>query len=159
MASRGNIAVVHYTGRVAEGEDAGEVFDTTDVDVALESGIYHGNRDYKPLEFRVGEQKVVPGLDEVVREMEVGEERTVRVDPEAAFGERDDDRVIEVPRADLEARSDVDAEPGELVRSETGDTGWITEVDDETATVDFNHELAGLPVEFDVKLLDVYADD
>ncbi|MFC7080124.1 FKBP-type peptidyl-prolyl cis-trans isomerase [Halorussus caseinilyticus] len=128
------------------------------MDVAMESGIYHGHRDYKPLEFRVGEGKVVPGLDEAVESMEVGDERTVRVEPNRAFGERNEGKVVEMPRADLEARSDAAAEPGELVRSETGETGWITEVDDETVTVDFNHELAGVAVEFDVKLLDAYDD-
>lgn len=158
MASTGQIAVVHYTGRIAEGDDAGEVFDTTDVDVALEEGIYHDNRDYKPLEFRVGERTVVPGLDEAVREMEVGDERTVTVEPERAFGEYDEEEVVEIPRRELEERSDATAEPGELVRSEDGETGWITEVDDETVTVDFNHELAGLTVEFEVKLLDAYED-
>jgi FKBP-type peptidyl-prolyl cis-trans isomerase 2 len=159
MASEGEIAVVHFTGRIADGDDEGEVFDTTDVDVALEEGIYHDHRDYKPLEFRVGEETVVPGLDGSVREMDVGEEWTVEVEPERAFGERDESKVVEIPRADLEARSDVTAEPGELVRAENGETGWITEVNDDTVTVDFNHELAGLPVEFDVKLLDAYDDD
>jgi FKBP-type peptidyl-prolyl cis-trans isomerase 2 len=158
MASEGEIAVVHFTGRIADGDDEGKIFDTTDVDVALDEGIYHDNRDYKPLEFRVGEDTVVPGLDRSVREMDVGEERTVEVEPEGAFGDCDEAKVVEIPRADLEARSDVTAEPGELVRSETGETGWITDMDDDTVTVDFNHELAGLPVEFDVKLLDVYDD-
>lgn len=160
MASEGEIAVIHFTGRVTAGEDEGEVFDTTDVDVALEEGIYHDHRDYKPLEFRVGEGKVVDGLDDAVQEMEVGEEQTVRVEPERAFGEYDDEtKVIEIPRQDLEARSDAAAEPGSLVQSENGDTGWITEVGDETVTVDFNHELAGQPVTFDIKLLDYYKDE
>jgi FKBP-type peptidyl-prolyl cis-trans isomerase 2 len=154
----GEIAVVHFTGRVAEGGDEGEVFDTTDVDVALEEGLYHDHRDYKPLEFRVGEDKVIEGLDEAVREMGVGEERTVRVEPKRAFGERDESRVVEFDRQELEARSDATAEPGELVRAENGETGWIDEVDDDTVTVDFNHELAGTAVEFEVKLLDAYDD-
>ncbi|WP_128478405.1 FKBP-type peptidyl-prolyl cis-trans isomerase [Halorussus pelagicus] len=158
MASKGDIAVVHFTGRIAGGEDAGAVFDTTDVDVAMESSIYHGHRDYKPLEFRVGDRNVVPGLDDAVREMAVGDERTVTVAPERAFGERDEEKVVEFPRADLEDRSDVTAQTGELVRAETGETGWIVAVGDESVTVDFNHELAGLPVEFDVKLLNRYED-
>ncbi|WP_158056700.1 FKBP-type peptidyl-prolyl cis-trans isomerase [Halorussus halophilus] len=158
MTSEGEIAVVHLTGRIAAGEDVGEVFETTDVDVALDEGVYHDHRDYKPLEFRVGEGKVVPGLDEAVETMRVGEERTVRVGPEKAFGERNDEKVVEVSREELEARSDVTAEPGELVRSEAGDTGWITDVGEEMVTVDFNHELAGVPVEFELKLLDAYQD-
>lgn len=159
MAREGEIAVVHYTGRVAEGDDEGKVFDTTDVDVALEEGIYHDHRDYKPLEFRVGEGKVVAGLDEAIQEMDVGEERTVRVEPDRAFGEYDEERVVEIPRAELEERSGVTAEPGELLRDENGETGWITAVDDGTVTVDFNHELAGLAVDFEVKLLDAYDDE
>lgn len=154
MPGNGDIAVVHYTGRIAGGDDAGEVFDTTDPDVATEAGIYHGRRDYEPLTFRVGEGGVVAGLDDAVREMAVGEERTVEVGPERAFGERDESKIVEFPRDDLEARSGVTGRAGELVRSESGETGWITEIGDETATVDFNHELAGLPVEFDVRLLD-----
>lgn len=149
-------AVVHFTGRIAEGADEGEVFDTTDVDVALEEGIYHDHRDYKPLEFPVGAGDVVPALDDAVREMDVGDERTVRVEPARAFGEYDEERVVEVPRGALEDRSDVTAEPGELVRAENGETGWIIAVGDEEVTVDFNHELAGLAVEFEVRLLDVY---
>ncbi|WP_132058455.1 FKBP-type peptidyl-prolyl cis-trans isomerase [Halorussus amylolyticus] len=159
MASEGEIAVVHFTGRIAEGEDAGEVFDTTDVDVALEEGIYHDHRDYKPLKFRVGDGNVLSGLEDAVREMTVGEERTVRLDPVDAFGEYDDDRIVERPREPLEERSDSAAEVGELVRAETGETGWVTQTGDETVTIDFNHELAGVPVELTVKLLDSFDDE
>ncbi|WP_134669930.1 FKBP-type peptidyl-prolyl cis-trans isomerase [Halorussus marinus] len=158
MASEGEIAVVHFTGRIADGEDAGKVFDTTDVDEALDAGVYHDHRDYKPLEFRVGEGKVIEGLDRAVREMEVGDRRTVRLDPAEAFGEYDDERVAEFPRTEIENRSDATAAVGELVRADDGETGWITAVGDETVSVDFNHELAGVPVEFEIRLLDVRDD-
>jgi FKBP-type peptidyl-prolyl cis-trans isomerase 2 len=158
MASEGEIAVIHFTGRIADGEDAGKVFDTTDVDVALDEGVYHDHRDYKPLEFRVGEGKVVEGLDRAVREMAVGERRTVRLDPAKAFGERDDERVAEFPREEIEDRSDATVAVGELARAENGETGWVTAVDEGTVTVDFNHELAGVPVEFEIRLLDAYDD-
>lgn len=158
MTCEGEIAVIHFTGRIAEGKDEGDVFDTTDVDVALDEGIYHDHRDYKPLEFRLGEGKVVDGLDEAVQEMDIGEEQTIRLEPTDAFGEVNDQKIVEIPRQDLEARSDTTAEPGELVQAENGKTGWITEINDETVTVDFNHELAGQAVKFDIKLLDAYED-
>lgn len=154
MVREGDTAIVHLVGRIAEGEDEGEAFETTDVDVALEEGVYHDYRDYKPLEFEVGAGAVVEGLDEAVRGMETGETRTVRLDPEAAFGEPDDHKVGEVPRSTLEA-GDREVAPGALVRSETGTVGWVTAVTDDTVTVDFNHELAGVPVEFEIRLLDV----
>jgi FKBP-type peptidyl-prolyl cis-trans isomerase 2 len=159
MVEPGEVAVIHFVGRIAEGEDAGEVFDTTDVDVAMEEGVYHDYRDYKPLEFRVGEGKVVPGLDEAVENLAVGESATVRVEQEEAFGEHDDDLVVEVSRGEVEVDDGAAVEPGSLVRSDAGDTGWITAVDGDTVEVDFNHELAGETVEFEVEVLDAYGDE
>lgn len=159
MVDVGHIVVLHFVGRIATGEERGTVFDTTDVDVALAEGIYHGHRDYKPLEFRVGRGEVITGIDETVRGMSRGESKTVRVGPDQAFGAYSEARVVEVPRDELEARSDVTAEEGELVKSETGDTGWITDVSDDVVTVDFNHELAGEPLELELRVLEVLEDD
>ena len=152
MVGEGQVAVIHFTGRIAEGDDAGEVFDTTDVDVAMAEGIYHDHRDYKPLEFRVGEGKVLDPIDRAVREMDVGEIRTIRAEPSEAYGDRRDEQVVEVPRAEL----DGDPEVGAMVGSDGGEVGWITEVSADTVEVDFNHELAGRHVEFEVTLLDAY---
>lgn len=155
MVEPGRIAVVQYVGRIAEGDDAGRVFDTTDGDLARAEGIYHDHGDYEPLVFPVGEGLVVGGIDAAVSEMAVGETRTVEVGPERAFGFYDEERVVTVPRDGLEARLDINAEEDELVRSESGEVGWITEVTDETVEIDFNHELAGEPVEFEISVLDV----
>jgi len=151
----GQVAAIHYVGRIAEGPGEGEVFDTTNVDVALEAGIYHDHRDYKPLEFRLGEDKVIEGLDEAVVGMERGEKKTVVVEPERAFGERDPDDVVEFPRETFDEK---EIEVGTLAATEDGKSGWVTEVDDETVTIDFNHELAGTPVEFEIKLLEVHGE-
>ncbi len=157
MVEQGEIAIVHLTGRLVDGPEAGEPFETTDVDVALEAGIYHDQRDFKPLEFRVGEGHIIPGLDEAVQGMTAGEERTVVLEPEAAYGAVDEDAIVTVPREEIEARSDTTAEVGGLVESESGEYGWITAVDDERVTVDFNHELAGERVEFEIRLLESHA--
>jgi FKBP-type peptidyl-prolyl cis-trans isomerase 2 len=153
VAREGQVAIVHYVGRIAEGDEEGEVFDTTNVDVALEEGIYHDHRDYKPLELRLGDGNVVEGLEEAVVGMERGEEKTVVVEPERAFGERNADDVVEFPREMFD-----DVQVDSLATTEDGRTGWVVEADDETVTVDFNHELAGTRVEFEVKLLDVHGE-
>ena len=155
MVEAGKTAVIHYVARLVDGPDEGEIVDTTDVDVALDSGVYHGHRNYEPLTFEVGAGEVLPGIDDAVREMERGEERTVVLEPDEAFGHRDEDRVIEYSRAEIEERSDVEADVGELVTTDTDEAGWITDVDDETVTIDFNHELAGERVEFEIRVLDV----
>ncbi|KAB1197818.1 MULTISPECIES: peptidylprolyl isomerase [Haloferax] len=157
MVEPGQIAIVHLTGRLVDGPDAGEVFETTDVDVALNEGVYHDHRHFMPFEFRVGEGHVISGLERAVREMSQGETQTVVLDPEEAYGHRDESVVVTVPRDELEARSDVTAEVDELVRSATGDVGWVVDVSDESVTIDFNHELAGERVEFEIRLLEVHA--
>lgn len=159
MVDQGEIAIVHLTGRLVDGRAAGDVFETTDVDVALEEGIYYDQRDFKPLEFRVGEGHVLPGLDEVVRELAVGEETTVVLDPTEAYGAADEDAVVTVPREGIEERSDTTAAVGEFVESRTGEYGWITKVDEDSVTVDFNHELAGKRVEFHIRLLETHASE
>lgn len=159
MIEPGQIAIVHLTGRLVDGPEAGRVFETTDVDVALEEGIYHDDRDFKPLEFRVGEGHVLPGIDDAVRGMSEGETKTVVLDPQEAYGVPDESAVVTVPRDELEARSDATAEVNELVETRTGDVGWITDVSEDEVTVDFNHELAGERVEFDVRVLETHAAD
>ena len=155
----GQIAIVHLTGRLVDGPEAGEVFETTDVDVALEEGIYHDHRDFKPLEFRVGEGHLISGLDEAVQGMTDGETRTVVLDPAEAYGTVDEDAIVTVPREDIEERSETTAQVDELVESNTGEVGWITDVSEDEVTVDFNHELAGKRVEFEIKLLESHAAD
>jgi len=157
MIEPGHIAIVHLTGRLVDGPEAGEVFETTDVDVALEEGIYHDTRDFKPLEFRVGEGHVLPGLDEAVQGMAEGEQKTLVLEPESAYGTVDEDAIVTIPRDELEARSETTAEVGELVESEPGEIGWIVDVADESVTVDFNHELAGERVEFEISVLETHA--
>lgn len=158
MVAPGRVAAIHFTGRIAEGDAAGEVFDTTDVDVALDEGIYHDHRDYKPLEVRVGEGKILPGIDRALQEMAVGERRTVELEPEDAFGAYSEERVLEVPAGTLTSDSS-GLEPGTLVRDANGQTGWIQTVEDDgRAVVDFNHELAGTAIECDLHVLAVSDD-
>ncbi|HYH85371.1 MAG TPA: FKBP-type peptidyl-prolyl cis-trans isomerase, partial [Pyrinomonadaceae bacterium] len=63
---------VHYTGRLANGQ----VFDSS--------------RDGEPLEFTVGAGEVIPGFDEALRGMRVGESKTVEIESEDAYGPRRD---------------------------------------------------------------------
>lgn len=161
MIEEGAVAVIHFVGRLAS-DDAGAVFDTSDVDVALEEGIYHNHRDYVPLEIQIGDESTFPEIEAAVQTMDEGETKTVRLDPEEAFGTHHEDRIVEIPRADLEAQSETTATEGDLVGSDPTDgidgacTGWITNVTPDTVEIDFNHELAGESVEFEIRLLNVY---
>jgi FKBP-type peptidyl-prolyl cis-trans isomerase SlyD len=152
MVEDGQCAVVHLVITLA---DTDTIVETTDVDVAMAAGTYEPHRDYRPHEFVVGEGEVAGAVEDAVREIEPGQTRTVTVDPEAAFGTWREEAVIEVDRERLEARSDTDAELGKFVLSARGDAGWITAVGEELVSVDFNHELAGERLTFEVRLLEV----
>jgi len=155
MVKDGQIATIHFIGRIAEGPHEGEVFDTTDAKIAKKEGVYDERYDYEPISFRVGEGKVLPGIEDAVREMDIQDQQTVTLTPETAFGERRSEKVYEVPKTEFEAEPELDA----LVNSERGEIGWITEVEDDTVAVDFNHELAGTTIEVELWVVNVLEPD
>ncbi|MFC4439617.1 MULTISPECIES: FKBP-type peptidyl-prolyl cis-trans isomerase [Natrialbaceae] len=161
MVEPGRIAICHYTGRIVDGDEVGEPFDTTDVDLARESGIYHDDRDYKPLQIRVGEGEVLPGVETALLDLEADPdalpvETTMRLEPDEAFGEHDGSQVVEIPVDEIDdSGAEGSLEPETPVHTDDGKTGWVTDVGNETAIVDFNHELAGVPVEIELEVLEV----
>jgi peptidylprolyl isomerase/FKBP-type peptidyl-prolyl cis-trans isomerase SlpA len=146
--NEGDSVNVHYTGKL---EEDGTVFDT--------SRPPGESQDADPLNFTLGEQTVIPGFEQTVAEMEPGEERSVTLDPEQAYGPRRDDMVQEVDQDELP--DDLEANVGQQLqlRMQNGQTVpvVITEVDEETGqiTIDANHPLAGKTLVFDIELVGV----
>ncbi len=130
---------VHYTGRLPDGR----VFDSS--------------RDRDPLEFVAGGPDVIAGISHAVVGMQEGQERTVTVAPEDAFGPRHEEMVQEVPRSALPEGVKV----GDPLRAMSGDQElhlWVTGLSDDHAVVDGNHPLAGHTLEFDLELISVVGD-
>jgi peptidylprolyl isomerase len=138
-AQEQNKVKVHYTGKLA----SGEVFDTS-----AERG---------PLEFTVGEGRIIPGFEQAVVGMTPGESKAVTIPAEQAYGPHRDDRVFDVPKANLP--DDVDAEVGQKleVRHPDGAKTVVTvsEVGPENVKLDANHPLAGQDLTFDIELVAV----
>ena len=82
----GDFIRLEYTGKVQE---TGDVFDTTDENVAEEAGIKLDNKSYGAIPIVVGGGHVLKGLDEALIGMEEAEEKTVEIAPEEGFGLRD----------------------------------------------------------------------
>ena len=138
-AQSGDLVSVHYSGRL----DDGTPFDSSE------------GRD--PLAFTLGAGQVVAGFDAAVDGMEVGEEKTVRLPAEDAYGARRDDLVLSVPRTALP--DDVRPEPGQSVQLGLQGGGTVearvVEVSDDALTLDANHPLADQALTFDLRLVDV----
>lgn len=120
----------------------------------LENGTeFDSSYDREPLEFTIGEGEVIPGFEQAVEGMEVGQHKTVTIQPDDAYGERHDEAVQGVP-LDI---FDEEPHPGEIVSLVAPDgtevMATVAEVKDQEVTLDFNHPLAGEPLTFDLELL------
>ena len=145
---------IDYTGRL----DDGTVFDTSQRAVAEKSGLLaeDPNRTYAPLTVDLGDDSVIQGLQDELVGMEVGETKTVTIPPEDAYGEHSEDRMASYDRAGFEEMlGDTDLEIGVEVQTEQGLPGYVTEIGDDEVTVDFNHELAGETLEFEIEVLEI----
>ncbi|WP_412062754.1 FKBP-type peptidyl-prolyl cis-trans isomerase [Rubrivirga sp. IMCC45206] len=137
-AQSGDTVSVHYAGRL----DDGTPFDSSE--------------GREPLRFTLGAGQVVPGFDAAVTGMEVGEEKTVRLDAADAYGERRDDLVLQAPRTAFPEGAALEAGMGVQLGLQGGGSAeaQIVDVSDETITLDANHPLAGQALTFDLTLVD-----
>jgi len=141
LAETGDTVKVHYTGKLADGT----VFDTS---VGGE-----------PMEFTLGQGKVISGFEQAVIGMQVGESKTFTIPADQAYGQRRDDMIFEVGRDELPP--DIDPEIGMQLQMNQGDGGvtivTITEVSETTVKIDANHPLAGQDLTFDIELVEIGA--
>ncbi len=146
----GDVILVHYTiKKVENGKE--EVVDTTREDIAKEYGIYDPNKTYREAIIVVGKSKLLDAIEEVIREMDVGEKREILAPPEKAFGPYRPDLVIKVPKKQLR-RMGVQPVVGEEVNFR-GHTGRIVRVTERFAYIDFNHPLAGKEIKIELEIV------
>lgn len=135
----GDTVQVHYTGTLEDGTE------------------FDSSRDRAPLEFTVGEGQVIPGFEDMVRGLEAGDTETATLQPEDAYGERDEQRLIEVERDQLPDEIEPEIGMQLEIQQPNGRPARvsITEIGDETVTLDANHPLAGKELTFEIEVLDV----
>jgi len=146
----GDYVLVDYTGKLEDGT----VFDTSIKDDAIEAGIYNQKRDYQPLGFTVGAGEMIKGFDSGVVGMAVGDDKTLIIPPEDAYGAHREDMVKTIPVAELTSAG-ITPVVGKKVVTSQGQTATITNVTDTDVVIDFNHELAGKTLVFDIKLVSI----
>ena len=131
--------------------------DTVKVDYWLTIGgeMIQTTEDSQPIAFTVGRGEVVPGFDSAVLGMSPGQEKSVTLTPDQAYGEIDQENIIETFSKDLPENITV----GETITAtdESGMTRLVTilEIKNDTALLDFNHPLAGKTLEFRIILVEI----
>lgn len=138
-AKKGDTVKVHYTGKLTSGDQ------------------FDSSAGRSPLEFKVGAGQMIPGFDQAIPGMGVGEKKTITISPTDAYGEKNNEAIIEFPKANIPA--DMKLEPGMKLqlRNEAGQPipVVVTDVKDETVILDANHELAGKELVFDIELVEI----
>jgi FKBP-type peptidyl-prolyl cis-trans isomerase SlyD len=143
----GDFVRVAYTAR--ETEDGGLV-DTTSEEVAEEEGVADEDQTFEPRVIVLGEGHIFPPVEEDIKGKEPGEEGSVVVPAEEAFGEKDPDEVRTVSADKI---PEDDRYPGAHVQVD-GEHGHVEAIIGGRARVDFNHMLAGRDIEYEYEILD-----
>jgi peptidylprolyl isomerase len=138
-ARKGDTVKVHYTCRLANGA-------VIDASVGTE-----------PLEFTLGNNNVIRGLEEAVAGMKVGESKTAMVTADKAYGPYHDEWVLEVARdkftegwsPEIGLHYEVPRENGQST------TATVMRVSSSSVTLDFNHPMAGKELIFEIRLLEI----
>ncbi|HEU4345820.1 MAG TPA: peptidylprolyl isomerase [Candidatus Binatia bacterium] len=125
--------------------------------VSDENGeVLESNKGKDPVTYTHGQHEIIPGLEKALSGMEVNEEKSIRVQPEEAYGPVDPESFQEVPKADIPAAAlKVGTALG--ARGPKGEeiVIHVRDIKEETVILDFNHPLAGKTLNFDVKVIEV----
>lgn len=139
LPKKGDTVKVHYTGKLKDGS----VFDSS------------ANRE--PLAFTLGGGNMIPGFEQAVEGMDVGERKTAEIPSGQAYGEKRQDMIITVPRENVPG--DINPEVGQqlAIQQQGGQQVpvTVTEVNDEQVVLDANHPLAGKDLIFEIELVEI----
>ena len=128
-----------------------------DYTLIVEDEIMESTEDSEPIEFIQGIGQIIPGLEEALYGLKVGDKKTVEIQPEDAYGIYDPDS-LEVAKKD-EFREEIPLDVGTFLdlRDDEGEglSAQIIEEDEETVTLDFNHPLAGKTLTFEITVADL----
>jgi FKBP-type peptidyl-prolyl cis-trans isomerase 2 len=139
QVKKGDTIKVHYHGKLNDGS----TFDSSE--------------GREPLEFEVGGGMVIPGFDSGVTGMAPGEKKTIVIPADEAYGQKQDEMIMEFPRDRFPA--DMVPEVGMQLNMSNGSGQnfpvTIAEVGDEAVLLDANHPLAGQDLTFDLELVEI----
>jgi len=128
------VAAIHYT--------------LTDND----GNILDSSAGREPLSYIHGIGNLIPGMEEGLEGKTQGEKFNIKVSPEKGYGVKSNDLLQEVPKS---AFGDQKVEVGMQFQTNRGGVVTVTKVGLETITVDANHPLAGVELNFDVEVIEI----
>lgn len=138
MVKAGDKVLIHYKGTL----DDGTVFDSSE--------------GREPLEFEVGSGMVIKGFDDGVRDMAVGDKKSIHIHVDDAYGPVYDEMVFKFDRSDIPPT--LPLEIGGTLNMHDGERAVpviVREITDEYVLMDANHPLAGHDLNFELELVEI----
>jgi peptidylprolyl isomerase len=133
---KGDKVKVEYKGTL----DDGSIFDSSD--------------GREPLEFEVGAGQVIPGFENAVIGMEVGESKKIHIESKDAYGESDPKLLKKIPKEEFP--KDMELEVGMMLGMDTHQgplAATVVKVTEKEVTIDLNHPLSGKALNFEIKVV------
>lgn len=139
QAKNGDLVKVHYTGKLATGEQ----FDSSE--------------GREPLQFTVGGGQMIKGFDVAIPGMAIGDKKTINISPADGYGERNPEAIIEFPKTNIPPDMLPQLQVG-MQLTLTNQQGqpvpvMIADIQEEIVVLDANHFLAGKELVFDIELV------
>lgn len=137
QTKNGDTVEVHYTGRL----ENGRVFNTS--------------QGGPPLGLKIGTGKLIPGFEKDIIGMEIGDTKTITILPEEAYGPRFNELVLKMNKSDFPENIIPRIGKELQIRRPAGDVvhAIITDMNEDSVTLDANHPLAGRRLTFDIELV------
>jgi peptidylprolyl isomerase len=135
--------------QIVEKGDSIEVFYTGTLD---DGTMFDSNVGKEPLAFTVGSGELIKGFDEGVIGMKLNETKKIAIKAADAYGEKQDELIVDVPAENF---GEGDVKEGMGVRTEDGHEGTVISIGEKTIKVDFNPQLAGKDLNFEIKVVKI----
>ncbi len=140
MVKVGDTIKVHYKGTLNDGT------------------LFDSSEGREPLEFEVGSGMVIPGFDNGVMGMKIGDKKTVNIPANEAYGESNPEMIFDFDKDQIPA--EIPLEIGGVLNMHNGQQTVpvkILEITETKIKLDANHPLAGQDLNFDLELIGIEA--
>lgn len=111
----------------------------------------------QPFAFLSGQNQILPNLEKKISDMVIGSQQKVVLSAEQGYGKYREDAVKQVKRSDFPEK--IELQEGQRFMADLGEGKhqpfFVKSVSENDVTIDFNHPLAGVTLEFDIELLDI----
>ena len=140
MIKRGNIVQIEYSGTLEDGTE-------------FDSSKKHGS----PLEFQTGAGMIMPGFEDALVGLNIGDEKDIVLQPSQAYGDVNGELIKQIPKDQLQSEQEVKEGMVLVVSLPNGNQipAIIEEVKGDIVTINLNHPLAGKVLHFHIKVVGI----